>query len=139
MARPFFGHGMTTMAGYSTVMIDSDQQNSLATASSLSYAGPLYVGPTEDWQDHEIAQGAEGVQILGGWQVVGGGEVFVRPAGEPNVALGAGIGVGEGRAIVFSDEWISFDSEWQAIPQVEVFWSNMIQWVGPKSLCVDPQ
>jgi hypothetical protein len=40
---------------------------------------------------------------------------------------------------VFSDEWISFDSEWQMIPEVPVFWSNMIEWVGPKDFCVLPQ
>jgi hypothetical protein len=106
----------------------------------MFYSSPIYLDPVEVWQDHPIAQGAQGVQVYGGWRVNGDGEVFVRPQGEPQNSLGTAKQIGpDGAAIVFSDEWISFDSEWQQIPQVEVFWSNMIEWVGPKSICAVPQ
>jgi hypothetical protein len=133
------GKGMITMAGYTNAQIDRDQQNSLVSASGLTYAAPIYLDPVENWLMHPISQGAQTVQIYGGWQVVGPGEVFVRPQGEPNNSFGTAAEVGMGNAIVFSDEWISFDSEWQAIPEVPVFWSNMIKWVGPKDICFDPQ
>ncbi len=133
------GKGMITMAGYANNQTDRDQQNSLAMASGVSYAAPIYNNPTEDWLNHPISMGATSVQIYGGWQVVGAGDVFVRPLGEPNNSFGTATVVGQGAAIVFSDEWISFDSEWQAIPEVPVFWSNMIKWVGPKDICFDPQ
>ncbi|HLT39396.1 MAG TPA: hypothetical protein VK034_24100, partial [Enhygromyxa sp.] len=134
------GHGAISMAGYTNAQIDVDQQNSLASATGLAYSAPIYIDPVEVWEDHPIAEGAEGVQVYGGWRVIGSGEVFVRPQGEPDNSLGTAVELGQGgAAIVFSDEWISFDSEWQAIPQVEVFWSNMIEWVGPKSFCADPQ
>ncbi|NVB43185.1 hypothetical protein G6O69_35505 [Pseudenhygromyxa sp. WMMC2535] len=133
------GQGMITMAGYDNVQADRDRQNSLAAASGLSYVAPIYLSPTEEWLEHEITEGTSAVQIYGGWPVSGSGEVFVRPSGEPNVSLGTTTTLGDGTVIVFADEWISFDSEWQAIPEVEVFWSNMIEWVGPKSFCVEPQ
>ncbi|MFV8756249.1 hypothetical protein ACNOYE_37350 [Nannocystaceae bacterium ST9] len=134
------GHGMITMAGYANNQADRDQQNSLASASGISYAAPIYIDPVENWLVHPISEGATSVQIYGGWQVVGAGEVFVRPTGEPNNSFGTATLIGQGgAAIVFSDEWISFDSEWQAIPEVPVFWSNMIKWVGPKDFCFDPQ
>ncbi len=133
------GHGVISMAGYTNAQIDITQQNSLATATGLSYVMPIYLDPVEVWQNHPIADGATSVQIYGGWRVSGAGEVFVRPQNEPNNSLGTATMVGEGAAIVFSDEWISFDSEWQQIPEVETFWSNMIEWVGPKNFCILPQ
>jgi hypothetical protein len=135
------GHGMISMAGYVNDQVDVSQQNSLVAVTGLSYAAPIYLDPIENWLDHPITVGVEGVQIYGGWQVLGNGTVFVRPQGEPNTSLGTTIPVAndEAAVIVFSDEWISFDSEWQSIPAVETFWSNMISWVGPKNFCGAPQ
>jgi hypothetical protein len=133
------GHGVISMAGYTNAAIDVTQQNSLASAMGLSYSAPIYIDPVEVWQNHPIADGAQTVQIYGGWRVNGAGEVFVRPNGEPNNSFGTATMVGMGAGIMFSDEWISFDSEWQQIPEVPVFWSNMIEWVGPKNFCVLPQ
>jgi hypothetical protein len=133
------GHGVISMAGYTNAAIDVTQQNSLAGAMGLNYSAPIYLDPVEVWQNHPIADGAQTVQIYGGWRVNGPGEVFVRPNGEPNNSFGTATMVGMGAGIMFSDEWISFDSEWQQIPEVPVFWSNMIEWVGPKNFCVLPQ
>ncbi|NJK32013.1 MAG: hypothetical protein HC927_06085 [Deltaproteobacteria bacterium] len=112
------GHGVISMAGYTNSQIDRDQQNSLVAGLGLTYEAPIYIDPTEVWQNHPVAMGAEAVQIYGGWRVAGNGEVFVRPQGEPQNSFGTAVEFGEGAVIVFSDEWISFDSEWQAIPEV---------------------
>lgn len=42
---------------------------------------------------------------------------------------------GKGRAVVWGDEWIEFDSEWQSLPEIEKFWVNMIAWIGPQDSC----
>jgi hypothetical protein len=133
------GQGVISMAGYANNATDVTQQNSLASATGLSYSAPIYIDPVEVWENHPITDGAQSVQIYGGWRVNGPGEVFVRPQGEPNNSLGTATMVGMGAGIVFSDEWISFDSEWNQIPEIEVFWSNMIEWVGPKNFCILPQ
>lgn len=129
------GHGLISMAGYADDQTDIDQQNSLASVSGLTYVQPLAGDPVELWEPHPVATGASGVQVHGGWPVQGAGEVFVRPQGQPGVSLGTAKMVGNGAAISFADEFISYDSEWMMIPEVEVLWSNMIAWVGPKDIC----
>src|SRR5690606_10184079 len=61
------GHGVISMAGYTNNQGDIDQQNSLASATGLSYSQPIYIDPVEDWQAHPVAMGATAVQIYGGW------------------------------------------------------------------------
>lgn len=42
---------------------------------------------------------------------------------------------GNGRAVVWGDEWIEFDSEWKSLPEIEQLWVNMIAWIGPQDSC----
>jgi hypothetical protein len=128
------------MAGYANDQLDRDRQSTLASAVGLTYAEPIYIEPTEEWLTHPTTVGVEGVQFRGGWVVQGtGGTSILQPSGEGSVSLGRAIQVGSGAAVIYGDEWISFDSEWAAIPAVETFWSNMLKFVGPKSFCFDPQ
>ena len=63
---------------------------------------------------------------------------------------------GKGRVLVFTDEWITYTSQWQSsladaacqgylpqdVYQTAQFWYNMIKWVQPKATCfkiVDPK
>lgn len=45
--------------------------------------------------------------------------------------------VGQGRVVVWGDEWISDNSEWQSHPdyQVERIWLNVITWLTPAKQC----
>lgn len=40
-------------------------------------------------------------------------------------------GSGKGRAVIWGDEWITYDSEWNN-PNFDVprFWSNIFRWIG---------
>jgi uncharacterized membrane protein len=51
----------------------------------------------------------------------------VLTAGEPE----------RGHVIVWGDEWITYDSQWQAIEdqQVERLWLNMLKWMSPQNVC----
>lgn len=40
--------------------------------------------------------------------------------------------VGAGRALVFGDEWIAFDSEWTGTPAVPRFWAASLAWLAPR-------
>ncbi len=134
------GHGLITMAGYANNQTDRDRQSTLSSAVGFTYQAPIYLEPTEVWLTHPTTVGVDGVQFRGGWVVSGaGGTSILHPSGEPNVSLGVAVEVGEGAAVVYGDEWISFDSEWSTIPAVETFWSNMIKYVGPKNICFLPQ
>jgi hypothetical protein len=43
--------------------------------------------------------------------------------------------MGSGRAFVWGDEWIEFDSEWMAIPQIPQLWVQVFSWLAPKTTC----
>ena len=37
---------------------------------------------------------------------------------------------GSGRAFLFGDEWITYDSEWAALPEIEQMWIAIFNWLG---------
>ena len=132
------------MAGYVNTATDYTQQNSLVSQFGMSYVEPIQLEPDETYVAHPITTGIGGVQVKGGWPVddtsTGGSTTsFAHVTGNPDLSLGRTDDIGMGTVIVFSDEWISFDSEWSTIPGVQVFWENMINWVSPPNFCVTPQ
>lgn len=136
------GHGLITMAGYTNSTADWTNQNSLVRAAGVQLVEPIYLDPVEQWFAHPITDGAEAVQFRGGWPIEaldGGslGEVLLRAEADSAV-LGVALERGDGRAFVYGDEWISFDSEWRSIPGVTVLWQNAIRWVGPSTSCFPP-
>jgi hypothetical protein len=40
-----------------------------------------------------------------------------------------------GHVLVVGDEWISFDSEWMTMPQIQKMWANWLDWVRPSDVC----
>ncbi len=133
------GHGLITMAGYSSSANDRNYQNSLVRAVGVNMVDPLYIDPTEVWHTHPITMGTTGVQFRGGWPIVA---IDGEPLGQTllendddGVILAIAREYGDGRAFVYGDEWITFDSEWQTIPGVTTLWQNAIRWVGPTWTC----
>jgi hypothetical protein len=47
---------------------------------------------------------------------------------------------GDGRVVVWGDEWITYDSEWADVKgqQVELFWLNILKWLSPPKTCQVP-
>ena len=45
--------------------------------------------------------------------------------------VGAAGPIGSGRALLFGDEWIEFDSEWASMPPIPRFWQNSVEWASP--------
>jgi hypothetical protein len=43
-----------------------------------------------------------------------------------------------GHIVVWGDEWITYDSEWEADDQVERFWLNILKWTSPSKVCQVP-
>lgn len=43
----------------------------------------------------------------------------------------AGIAVerGAGRVYVWGDEWVTFDSQWSTMPEIGIFWQNVLGWL----------
>lgn len=39
--------------------------------------------------------------------------------------------LGDGRVLLFGDEWIEFDSEWSTMPPIPQLWLNTVRWLSP--------
>jgi uncharacterized membrane protein len=77
----------------------------------------------------------------------------VTNSGQPPANVLVGKAVGQGRVLVYADEWITYTSQWsgegnpnttntactgllpQDVYQTAQFWYNMIKWVQPKATC----
>jgi hypothetical protein len=44
--------------------------------------------------------------------------------------------MGAGHGFVWGDEWIEFDSEWSAMPQIPQLWLQVFTWISPPSRCM---
>ncbi len=136
------GGGIISMAGYYGTETDLNQQNSLVSQFGMTYATPIQNDPDETYLTHPITDGIGGVQVKGGWLVedtsTGSSTTsWAHVTGNVDQSLGRTDEHGAGTVIVFSDEWISFDSEWTTIPGVEVLWQNMFNWVAPPNFCAN--
>lgn len=45
--------------------------------------------------------------------------------------------LGDGRVLLFGDEWIEFDSEWSSMPAIPQLWLNVVTWLSPPTDALD--
>ncbi|MEZ4450233.1 MAG: putative metal-binding motif-containing protein [Nannocystaceae bacterium] len=138
------GGGMMSMTGFINNQTNADVTNSLITSIGLTYntSKGWFDGPVTMFANHPITMGLTSISYYGGLYVnltndgVGVNQTIMTMSQGP-------VGVVQerkaGRAFVFGDEWVEFDSEWQNIPQVKQFWVQTLKWVGPQNSCVLPQ
>ena len=41
-----------------------------------------------------------------------------------------------GRAFVWGDEWIEYDSEWSSMPRIPELWLQVFAWIAPANRCM---
>jgi hypothetical protein len=101
----------------------------------------LLSNPIETFTVHPVTTGLTSVTFLGGYQVSDlGGTASTRTpiAFFPDSAkttVGVAVQMGKGRAVVWGDEWIEFDSEWSTLPQITQFWVQVFAWIAPMNKC----
>ncbi|WP_437524394.1 hypothetical protein WME79_35930 [Sorangium sp. So ce726] len=135
------GGGLMTLIGYG----DPDERENVNTLLA-----PLGVGydqepilpreggstiPITAWSgEHPVLDGIKAVGVDNGYPVVGEGATLAT--GDGHDVLKA-LEVGDGRVLVWGDEWITYNSEWVDHPdyQVERFWLNAIKWMTPANEC----
>ena len=49
--------------------------------------------------------------------------------------MGFAVQLGSGRAFVWGDEWIEFDSEWSTLPEIKQLWVQVFAWISPLNRC----
>jgi hypothetical protein len=93
--------------------------------------------PITDWTAHPIDQGVTAVGVDNGYEIQGTGTVIARGGG---FNVGMAEDVLPGHVFAWSDEWITYDSEWTQHPdyQVELFWVNAIKWLTTATQCQVP-
>ena len=129
------GGGLMVLTGYSGGGGDF-YANTLLEDIGLEYnvSGGLLSGPVTTFNPHPVTGGLTSVTFSGGWVV---GEVAGVTGGTNTVVASIGaytVGIvqqrGLGRVFVWGDEWITFDSEWTSMPEIEGLWANSLGWLG---------
>jgi hypothetical protein len=135
------GGGLMSMTGHTSSPVSAQQwPNGILGPMGLEYQGPLLNGPVTDFEPHPITVGLTSVTFLGGFEVVatmpGLSDVVARL---PNMAPAAQAQErGAGKVFVWGDEWIEYDSEWAALPEITQLWVNIFEWITPTEICAPP-
>jgi hypothetical protein len=93
-------------------------------------------GYITDWASHPLTDGVKNIFVQNGTEPGGADESSLAWDSNHRVALQA-LQVDTGRAVVWGDEWITYDSQWQAVKdqQVARFWLNILKWLSPPKTC----
>lgn len=130
--------GFVTMTGYTGSAAPDFYPNALLAPIGLEYQAGLYNEPVTMFAMHPVTTGLTSVTFAGGYLVKdlggnGGTSTAIGSISAGPVAFAHERG--NGRAVIWGDEWIEFDSEWKSLPEIEQLWVNMIAWVGPRDSC----
>jgi hypothetical protein len=92
----------------------------------------------QEWMPHPVTMGVENIFTDNGVEPEGGG-MTVAVGDSDRVALQV-TQAEDGRVVVWGDEWITYDSEWEDVDdqQVELFWLNILKWLSPPMTCQVP-
>jgi hypothetical protein len=90
------------------------------------------------WTPHPVTDGVRNIFTDNGVEPEGTGMTVATGQGN-RVALQV-MQAQNGRVVVWGDEWITYDSEWQDVQdqQVELFWLNILKWLSPPKTCQVP-
>ncbi len=136
------GGGLMSMTGHTASPVSAQQwPNGILGPMGMEYQGPLLNGPVTDFVPHPITVGLTSVTFLGGFEVVatipGQSDVVARLPGTQPAALVQERGAG--KLFVWGDEWIEYDSEWAALPEITQLWTNIFDWITPADVCSPPE
>lgn len=143
------GRGLITLIGYNfdnnNPGPERDRANTALTPFGLAYQGGYFgnaVIPTFD-QNHPVSMGIMDVNFAGGIEPVdlgkqGQSDIFSTWQGK-TCGIAHQTAMMGGRVIVWGDEWLTFDSDWQGYADVQDFWVNMVDWARPQDFCGVPQ
>ena len=135
------GGGVAAMSGYHDDTTIDWHANSLLALLGVAFSGERVWGPATIFATHPIARGLTSVTFTGGYPIadLGGSSSTPEPIafipGTPPKPVGFAIQMGAGHAFVWGDEWIEFDSEWAALPQIPQLWVQAFAWIAPTNTC----
>ncbi|HVY36941.1 MAG TPA: hypothetical protein VHM31_03375 [Polyangia bacterium] len=137
------GGGIASMSGYHDDTSQDWRANSLLAPLGVAYSGQRVWGPVTQFAAHPITTGLTSVTFTGGYGVSDLGTpgstrtpIGFLPANPGSLAVAYAVTMGQGRAFVWGDEWIEFDSEWSSMPQIPQLWLQVFNWIAPPNRCM---
>jgi hypothetical protein len=125
------GGGLVSLNGH-TGSTDRVRGNSLIAELGVEHIEGLRSATVTVFHSHPITTDITSIFFNGGYRLAdlpdGEGSTVIAELSDG--AAGVALERGEGRAFVWGDEWIEFDSQWGSYPQVRTFWVNAIGWVS---------
>lgn len=135
------GGGLLTTIGYQAdEAAEVENVNRLLAPFGMRYhheADHLGLnGMITAWAEHPISDGVTGVKTVNGVEPAEEGGMTVAWDEKGDVAMVVAT-PGDGHVVVFGDEWITYDSEWENVAelQIERLWINMFKWLSPPEEC----
>lgn len=123
------GGALFAMSGYDPVAADAAYSSSLLSSLGVRYAAPLINGPVTQLAVHPLNQGLSSIVFMGGYHVeVIGATNTVAVASIGADTVGLAVSEGGGRAYIWGDDWMSFDTSWQT-PDGPLFWNDAMSWL----------
>lgn len=126
------GGRVIALSGYGDYPEIVEVQNALLAPLMLGFVSTSPVwGPISQFAQHPITAGLQSLTFVGGRAVIHQpADEVIMTIGDPGQAVGVVAQRGSGRLFLFGDEWVTFDSEWVAMPEIEQFWVNIFDWLG---------
>jgi hypothetical protein len=96
-------------------------------------------GYVQSWVQHPVTDQVMNIYSANGVEPDGAKGTTLAHDASQRVALQV-VQAHSGRVVVWGDEWITYDSQWQAVKdqQVERFWLNIFKWLSPPTTCQVP-
>lgn len=135
------GGGVMTTAGYLPDEVSEVANvNRLVNAFGVGYSTTNLNldGFVQTWQPHPITSGISKIYTANGVDASGGGLTL---ASDNSKRLALEVAEpGLGHVVIWGDEWITYDSQWQDVQdqQVERLWLNVLSWLSPVEQCQVP-
>jgi len=135
------GGGAMATTGYNYLGNHEEENiNKLFSTIGLTYKSSGGIsGFIKNWMPHPVSMGIMNINSTNGLECSGDGTIIATANDSKNVALQVGES-GMGRAVMWGDEWITYDELWQDIQdeQVERLWLNIFKWLTPPKQCQVP-
>lgn len=130
------GGAMTTIGYTGDEASEVVNINRLLSTVGLGYSTTKLglSGYVQTWEPHPVTEGVSNIFTDNGVEPEGSGTTIASANGAAALQVAE---VMNGRVVVWGDEWITYDSQWQDVEdqQVELFWLNILKWLSPPNEC----
>jgi hypothetical protein len=126
------GGRLIALSGYGDYPEALQVQNQMLLPLDLGFVTTeILWGPVTQFASHPITTELTSISFIGGREVThAAADTVVMTLGDPAKPVGIAAVRGSGKVFAFGDEWVTYDSEWSAIPEIQQLWVNVFQWLG---------